>query len=111
MKAATAGLSLVFMLLGVSGLDMFVIVIAIAEVDEDEVSTLITFVGTVTVGFYQQDRESSCDYYLQDEPARLRFIRSNDSLASLVPFTMGRAFDARIATCVGPEFVGSEPVN
>ena len=90
---------------------MFVIVVGIAEVDEDEVSTLIMFVGTVTVGFYQQDQESSCDYYLQDEPAKLRFIRSNDLLASLVPFTMGRAFGARIAICVGPEFVGSKSVN
>ena len=61
-KAATVGLSFDFILLGVTGSDIFVMFIGMTEVDKDEVevavvllSTLTTFVGTVTVGFYQQD--------------------------------------------------------
>ena len=59
-KAATAGLSFDFVLLGVTGSDIFVVLIGIIEVDKDEVavvslSTLATFVETVAVELHQQD--------------------------------------------------------
>ena len=58
-KAATAGLSLDFTLLGVTGSNVVLMVTGMPEVDKDEVavvllSTLTIFVGTVTVGFDQQ---------------------------------------------------------
>ena len=92
-KAATAGLSLDFTLLGVTGSNV-VMVTGMPEVDKDEVavvllSTLTMFVGTVTVGFDQQYQQSPNGFYLQGEPTRTRFIRSNDSLASLVPLIIG----------------------
>ena len=93
-KAATAGLSLDFTLLGVTGSNVVVMVTGMPEVDKDEVavvllSTLTMFVGTVTVGFDQQYQQSPNGFYLQGEPTRTRFIRSNDSLASLVPLIIG----------------------